>query len=111
MTDTLRVHRGTGYDPDGDAPTLTAGPSIAGWKIAPRMKGSESGSTEVESRNRQGVIVGLTAYNDDPTVDIVATDKVEILGGLYAGSHLWTVEGEIGRWPMGVEVNLRRSAG
>lgn len=112
MTDTLRVHRGSGgYDPDGGTPAMTPGPPIAGWKIAPRTRGSDSASSEINDRNRQGVIVGLTAYNHDPTVDVDAADKVEILDGLYAGTHQWEVEGEIGRWPMGVEMALRRSAG
>lgn len=108
----IRLHRpATGYDPTGGTAALTAGATTTGWKIAPRTRGSDSASTDLNERGRQGVIVGLTAYNEDPTVDITNRDRVEILDGLYAGTHKWEVEGEIGRWPMGVEMSLRRSAG
>lgn len=108
----IRVHRGsTAYDPSGDTPDLVPGQTIAGWSIAPRSSGTERASSNIDARNRQGVIAGLTAYNHNPTVDIRDTDEIEILDGPYASPDRYKVEGDIGRWPLGVEMALRRAKG
>lgn len=102
-----RVRRAPGgLDEYGDPVESTStSTELVGAFTAPRPE------SEITSRGRAGVIVGLTLYAPFGT-DLVHTDQVDVDGTLFE------VEGEVGSWrnPLtgweaGIEVALRRTAG
>lgn len=95
-----------GVDQYGDPVASTESrTTVEGCALAPRM------SDELNTRGRQGVIVGLTLYAP-PGADILHTDHIE------ARDQTWEVDGEVGDWrnpytgeQPGLEVALKRVAG
>lgn len=108
MSETVTVVRPPGRDQYGNPlEGETTRVDITGCAVAPRV----AASLDVESRNREGLVVELTLYAPFGA-DIRHTDLIERQGELYE------VEGEVGRWENpftgskpGLEVGLRRAAG
>lgn len=78
-------------DPIAGDPTEMTVPVLA---VAPTALGSRKGSSDIEDRNREGLVESCTVYLRDTDVDIVHTDKVLLPGD----TREWDVDGGVQRW-------------